>query len=73
MNIQDKLEALQNNLLTTSENANAIGASLSERILTTDQVGFALAGITRDVTQAAQDVEILINEVIEVREALEKL
>ena len=71
--MQDALEALGNNLMIISETANAIEASLSEQILTVDQVRWAIVGIIRSIDKAAQDTEGLVNGTIGMLEVLSKL
>lgn len=71
--MQDHLEDLQNNLSIVSETANAIEASLSEGILTVDNVRWALIGVIRDINKAVSDSEKLVDAVIKIRSAVEGL
>lgn len=71
--MQDHLEDLQNNLSIVSETANAIEASLSEGILTVDNVRWALIGVIRDINNAVADSEKLVDAVIKIRSAVEGL
>lgn len=71
--VQDHLEDLQNNLSIVSETANAIEASLSEGILTVDNVRWALIGVIRDINKAVSDSEKLVDAMIKIRSAVEGL
>lgn len=71
--MQDRLEDLQNNLSIVSETANAIEASLSEGILTVDNVRWALIGVIRDINNAVADSEKLVDAMIKIRSAVEGL
>lgn len=71
--MQDHLEDLQNNLSIVSETANAIEASLSEGVLTVDNVRWALIGVIRDINKAVSDSEKLVDAVIKIRSAVEGL
>lgn len=71
--MQDHLEDLQNNLSIVSETANAIESSLSDGILTVDNVRWALIGVIRDINNAVADSEKLVDAVIKIRSAVEGL
>lgn len=71
--MQDRLEDLQNNLSIVSETANAIEASLSEGILTVDNVRWALIGVIRGIDKAVADSGNLIESMIKIRSAVEAL
>lgn len=71
--IQDGLEAVQNELMIISETTTAVEASLAEEILSPDKLMWALVGIIRSIDKAVQDVGALVNGAIEVRGVLDKL
>ena len=71
--MQNGLEAVQNELHIISETANAVQASLSEGVIPAEKMSWALIGIIRSVDNAAKDAGVLVDGMIEVREILSKL
>ena len=71
--MQDRLEELQNELLIISETATAIETSLNEGSLTSSQIGWALIGVIRSIDKSVKDVESLVEEVLEKRKVIENL
>ena len=71
--MQDRLEELQNELLIILETATLIETSLSAGSLTSSQVGWALIGVIRSIDKSVKDVERLVEEMLEKRKVIENL
>ncbi|MCI8427204.1 MAG: hypothetical protein HFJ03_06695 [Lachnospira sp.] len=71
--MQDRLEELQNELLIILETATLIETSLSAGSLTSSQVGWALIGVIRSIDKSVKDVESLVEEMLEKRKVIENL
>lgn len=71
--MQNKLETLQNKLYVIYETTNAVAASLDQEILKADQVGFAMSGITDSIDSVIDDIGLLVEESIKMREVVENL
>ena len=71
--MQDRLEELQNELLIISETATAIETSLNEGSLTSSQIGWALVGVIRSIDKSVKDVESLVEEVLKKGKVIENL
>ena len=71
--MQERLEALQNDLSIITETANAVQVSLSEGVIPAEKMSWALIGIIRSLDKAVEDAGKLVDESIKIRGVLEKL
>lgn len=73
LDLENKLEDVENELLIIYETANALHFLLSEGAITMEQADAVLWGITNDVSDSLENVKCLVKETMEIRNLLQSI
>ncbi|MCI9025248.1 MAG: hypothetical protein HFG92_12530 [Dorea sp.] len=73
LDLENKLEDVENNLLIIYETANALHILLSEGGIKIEQADAILWGITNDVFDSLENVKCLVEEIMEIRGILKSI
>lgn len=73
LELEDRLESLQNDLLIIYETANALEIPLAEGALNLEQVSLVLVGITKNIRKTAESIGELVEGTMGIRKTLEEL
>lgn len=73
LDLENKLETLEGDLLITYETVNALQILLSERSITVEQADTILWGITNSISNSVENAKRSVEETIKIRKILESL